>query len=380
MDQAEEFQEQATVEAPSKTLTVLNAIGGYLQRKKTGKESFFDKDLGVKWDTSDQVALSFVKQIEAKFARKNKLFNYFKSGAEIKSLPLAEELKKLTAEDVDFSLFADFILDCLVISATKKSGTSLSDAYVVLVHYKTSFDEGDEGRLLIVLLDRKGVFNFNNKYEPKNRDSIDLDALKQAAMVDLTLFKEIYPGRNGEAYLQFVKGNQSSDFFKEALECGSSIENTASVEALFSALDKFSDEHDLSIALHNKIQKRVEDKLSEYAKSKSPVSVDYIQGWVDECLADGHQAKGIFSEHVNINGYQVNEWTVPTSNSINKAGSFVIEDEKKSYSCKVNKGSVGEYNSNKKVKLTKDHGYLMIPLSEDEREEIVNRVAENVED
>lgn len=380
MNQAEKAQVDASTDVKQNKLTVLNAIGGHLQRKKSGKESFFDKDLGVEWDTTDQVAISFVNQVEAKFVRRNKLYNYFKSGPEIKSLPLAENLKKLSSNSIDFSLFADFVLERLAFSATKKAGTSLSDAYVVFVHYKTSSDEGDDGRLLVVLLDKKGVFNFNNQYEPKNRDSIDIDALKQAAMVDITLFKQLYPSRDGDAYLQFIKGSQSSDFFKEALDCGKSIENTASVDALFLALDQFSDEHGLGIAIHNKVQKRIEDKLSEYAKSKEPVSIDYIQGWVDECLADGHHAKGKFSEHVNSNGYQVNEWTVPTPKSIDKAGSFIIQDERKSYTCKVNKGTVGAHDSDKKVKLTKDHGYLMIPLSEDEREEILKRVGEHGED
>lgn len=379
MTQAENIQGPVPEEPVKKGLTVLNAIGGHLQRNKAGKESFFDKDLGVAWNTSDQVAINFVKQIEAKFARKNKLYNYFKSGPEVSNRPVADELTKLANDTVSFPDFSDFVLDGLVTSATKKAGTSLSDAYVVVVHYKTTSDEGDDGRVLVVLLDKKGVFNFNNQYEPINRESIDIDALKQAAMVDVTLFKALYPGRDGDAYLQFIKGNQSSDFFKEALECGNSIENTSSIENIFSAFESFSDEQKLGISLHNKIQKKIEEQLSKHAKSKSPVSVDYVQGWIDECLADGHEAKGKFTGHVNVNGFQVNEWTVPTSNSIVNAGSFVIEDEKKSYTCKVNKGTVGAYDSNKKVKLTKDHGYLMIPLSEGEREEIVKRVGEDDE-
>ncbi|WP_431026167.1 nucleoid-associated protein [Halomonas sp. H5] len=378
MNKAEVSESQAKEEVPS--LTVLHAIGAHLQRKKVGKESFFEKDVGTQWDTGDKVALSFVQQIEAKFAKKNKLYNFFREDPSGNDLPLASHLKNLNETHDGFGRLSSFVLDSMVSSATRKAGTSLSDAYVVIIHYMTRADEGDEGRLLVVLLDKKGVFNFNRNYEPTNRDSIDIDALKQAAMIDVTLFKGLYPSRDGDAYLQFIKGNQSSDFFKESLECGDAIENAASVDAIFEALDEFSDEHGLGISVHNKIQKSIESKLSEYAKRKAPVSIDYIQGWVDECLDDGHAAKGKFAEHVNVKGHQVNEWTAPTTNSIIKAGSFVIEDDKKSYSCKVNKGTVGTYDSDKKVKLTKDTRYLMIPLSEVEREEIIKRVTEHDND
>lgn len=379
VSQDESNQGQVSKEPEKKGLTVLNAIGGHLKRNKAGKESFFDKELGVSWDTSDEVSINFVKQIEAKFARKNKLYNYFKLSTEVSSQNVASELTKLSQAEINFDVFSEFILDALVTSATKKAGTSLSDAYVVIVHYKTVSDEDDNGRILVVLLDKKGVFNFNDQYKPVNRDSIDIDALKQAAMVDVTLFKALYPSREGEAYLQFIKGNQSSNFFKEALECGSSIENTSSVEHLFSALDSFSDEHNIDIVLHNNIQKKIEEKLSGYAKDKIPFSIDYVQSWIDECLADSHEAKGKFTTHVNVNGFQVNEWTVPTSDSILKAGSFVIEDDKKSYTCKINKGMIGDHDSDKKVKLTKGREYLMIPLSESEREEIVKRISKNDE-
>lgn len=358
-------------------LKVIAAIGGHLERKQAGKESFFDKDIGAMWNTQDEVAVDFVKQVEAKFARKNKLHNYFREAADGEVLTLPSILQSFDGTGAGFSEFVNAVFNGLVDFANKRAGTSLSDAYVVVVHYQTQGDDQDRGRVLVVMLDRKSVFNFNDNYEPTNRDSIDIDALKQAASVDVTLFQSLFPNQDGDAYLEFITGNQSSDFFKSALECGDSISNVDSVKGIYKALEGFSDEYDFGVALYSKVEKHVREKLNEFADRKASVSIGYLQGWVDECLDEKHPARSSFGEYVNLSEHKVNEWTEPTPNSVDKASSFIIQDANKAYYCKVSKSTVGEYGSKKKVTVTKDKRHLMIPLSDAEREEILKRISDH---
>lgn len=357
---------------------VHNAVGAQIKRQGKGANSYFSYSLGVEWNVSEDVAVNFVRQIESKFVNKLKLYNFFKKPDSGKELVLADKLKALESDN-GFLKLAVHILDKLESSATAKSATSLADSYVVITHYSTDKDVDDSGRLLVVLLDSKSGFNFNEEYEPKSRVIINVDSLKQAAMIDVTLFEEVYPALEGESYLHFIQGNQSSNFFKEALECGQSIANKESISAMFNAIDDFSDSLDLSIGERDKIYNKVEKKLFEYAKSRKSkaVHLSYVQSWIDEILSDDHKGKGKFSEYVSLNGYQVNEWTEPSRSSIYKASTFTIQDEKKSYTCVVSKSAIGPYGSGKKVKLDKGGNHIMIPLSEEDKQDILNRTTDN---
>ncbi|WP_219863137.1 nucleoid-associated protein [Vreelandella piezotolerans] len=356
--------------------TVHNAVGAQIQRQGKGKSSYFKIDLGVEWQVSDDVAVSFVRQIESKFSVKAKLHNFFKDDFEGGSLEIADKLYSLK-EDNGFSELASHILNRLEDAATEKASTSLSDAYVVIAYYTSNLSAKEYDSILVVLLDSKSGFNFTDRYEPKNRVIINLDSLKQAAMINASIFESVYPSVRDDSYLYFIQGTQSSDFFKEALDCGSSISNAESVQQIFAAVEGFSAEHGLSPREMNKIHLKVENKLSEYAGSGAKgkaVKLDYIQGWVDECLSDNHPGRGKFSEYVNVHDYQVNEWTKPNENSIKKASTFLIQDEKKSYSCVVNKSVIGAHSSNSRVKVDKDCRHIMIPLSDEDREEILSRI------
>ena len=45
---------------------------------------------------------------------------------------------------------------------------------------------------------------------PEKFDLIDTKAMKQAALIDVELFDVSFPGNQGEAYLRFIEGFNSS--------------------------------------------------------------------------------------------------------------------------------------------------------------------------
>ncbi|MDP5291825.1 nucleoid-associated protein [Oceanimonas sp. CHS3-5] len=352
-------------------LEVVGAITAELYRKKDDKHVSYR--FGYSWNLASEEARSFIEQIEAKFRRKNKSHSHLEKNDLANSVPTY--LRLYIDEQYDFEKLSDKLASRIVSEANDK-GRSVAEVKVVFIHYHppgSIVQEDGRGKVLVVMVDKKGVFDFDEKtLEPKTVESIDTDALRQAASYDLNLFDVDYPKNEGAAYLQFIEGKSTSSFFKDALGCQEKIDNKKSAEQLFIALDKFMGDNEIDIPTREKIRDAIQDYLE--TKRKSPdksVKLENIQHVVDKQLSEEHQAQGKFTDYVNENGYEVNHTFEFSSQSARK-GAFmtIVDEENDDFELKVYKNSVGKHGSGKPIMLDSTGQYLMVPVDEKKIKEL----------
>ncbi|MDR6677753.1 nucleoid-associated protein [Pseudomonas oryzihabitans] len=347
--------------ATSGKFVAVAAITGSLERDTTLTGNPFKYKIGNSWNLGNKAATDFIDQIERKFDRKNKFHSYF-SGLPSNVSPIQNYL----AGTIEFVELAKSQIIQITQSANEQSRKSLRGGNLVFIHYKTKDDEDDSGRLLIVMVDLKGAFEFDEKLEPRKLNPVDTDALRQAAMFDLTLFQTIYPNKDGETYLHFIEGKSKSDFFKEALGCDSSISNKQSVSNIFLAIAAFSLAHNLNRAVTEKIKEKVAEHIRDNIGKQVPISD--IQHVIDKELPPGHASTGSFSEFSNTHRYQINAVFEATRTALESSISLKINDDKRNYALSVKASSIGYEGSEKPVIVDTDLAYLMIPLTDDDRE------------
>jgi len=347
-------------------IEVVAAITASLERDPELQGKPFKYLMGAVWNLKNKAAIDFIEQIEKKFRKKNKFHSYF-SGLPSNQTP--QNLQKYIDSDLPFHDLAQAEMRLLVSFANEAERASLSGGNLVFIHYKTPGDEEDHGRLMVVMVDKKGAFEFDEEsLEPKRLQPIDTDALRQAAMFDLTLFSAIYPEKTGAAYLHFIEGRSKSEFFKSALGCDSAVSNKQSVANLFEAIKQFSSYNSLKIGIQEKITEKVYEHIEKNIGKQ--VALGDIQHIIDKQLPDGHMAVGQFSEYANENGYQVNSVFEATRHSLNKGVSIQIKDYQNNYSVSVKSKSISYSGGDKPVTVDEDLTYIMIPLSPEDRDNI----------
>ena len=344
---------------------VVAAITASMERDTDLVGNPFKSELGNLWNLNSKAAHDFIGQIEKKFRRKNKFHSYF-SGVPSNTTPV--NLEKYISKDIGFQKLAEAQMSVIMYVANSNERGTLQGGNLVFIHYKTPGDLDDVGRLMIVMVDKKSAFEFDKTLQPKALQPIDTDALRQAAMFDLTLFSIVYPKNDGATYLHFIEGRSKSDFFKTALGCDNTIPNKESVSNLFEAIKSFAQHHQLKPALQEKLTQGVYDFLDKHIGKQ--VSLDDIQHIVDKQMPDGHKAVGSFSEFANDQGFQINDFFEATRASLNNGVSVKIDDVERNYSVSVKSGSLGYEGSDKPVLVDKNLTYLMIPLSAADREKI----------
>ncbi|ELY4778177.1 nucleoid-associated protein, partial [Cronobacter turicensis] len=233
---------------------------------------------------------------------------------------------------------------------------------------------GDLGRLLIVMVDKKSGFDFEEVgLTPKELSPIDTDALRQAALFDLTLFEVSYPANDSESYVRFIQGKSKSDFFKDALGCRKDVDNDRSIRQLFDAIFKFADTNRIPTPLRDKIEETVRGFLQKKSRDKADKSVSLkdIQNRIDKCLPEESPLKGQFTIFVNANEYKIDDIFEPTNFSANNASSYDFSDSNRNFSCKVRKSAIGSQSSSKPVKIDKENRCLILPLSDIDYDELI---------
>lgn len=336
---------------------IVNAIAGSLNEKE--KHKSFTWSLGKPWSLGNAAAIDFVKKIEGKFRRKNKLHGHLEEAPG----GIAGQFDGFSKGDIPFLSCVEFILNFIMLAANDVRRGRLSGGNVVFIHYVTNADVDDVGRLLIVIVDKKGVFDFDSELVPKKFESIDMDALRQAAMVDLTLFSQTYPANDGEPYLRFIEGKSSSNFFKSALGCGESVDNKSSVQQVVQAVEDFVKNLGLKRSERDKVTTTVDAFMEKKARDKLPIRINDIQAAIDVVLPEGCVGKGKFAEYVNSMELNINYYFEPTIDSIDKSSSVNISDLDGNFECRVRKSSIGSCDSDKPVRFTKDGEFLLIPVS-----------------
>ena len=353
-------------ETHSQSFTAISAVTAQLEREQSGNLAF---KIGRLWNLKNEVSNDFILKVESKFRNKNKFHNFLTKDTLPNSIPTI--LNKYIKNSFKFKDLVKFILGKIKVEvgSDKRKLTGASDNNIIFIHYKVSNENDDFGRLLIVMVDKKGAFDFEKvALTPKKLSPIDTEALRQAALFDLTLFDASYPENNGESYVRFIQGKSKSDFFKDALGCRKDVDNNRSINNLFAAILDFSNQVSLPIPLRDKIEESVKDFIEKKSKDKNDksISLQDIQNKVDKCLPEKHPALGKFSKFVNIHEYEIDEVFEPTRFSAKNATSIELSDKSKNFTCKVRKTAIGSEHSTKPIKLDKENRCLLLPLTDED--------------
>jgi len=341
----------------------IGAVTGNLEKNDS---RLFEYRLGDMWDLRNEVASEFITRIEKRFSRKNKFHNFLDSDQTPFSIPTL--LKKYIDKNNEFLELSKTIIEKLKQNANNETRVAqLQGGSVVFIHYKSA-DPEDLGKLLIVMLDKQSAYDFDSdNLTPTKLNPINTDALRQAAMFDLTLFEASYPENKGDSYVHFLQGKSKSDFFKDSLGCRHDSDNKRSIQQLFSAIDIFASKNLLGRVLRDTIDSEVKCLLENKAKDKSgnkSVKIEDISKIIDQCLNDSHKCKGTFVDFVNINGFQIDPQFEPTPKAAESALTIEVADNDSNFKLKIMRGAIGDEQSNKPVILTDNKCEVVIKLSQ----------------
>ncbi|EQA0208085.1 nucleoid-associated protein, partial [Salmonella enterica subsp. enterica serovar Newport] len=347
-------------------------IGAVTANLEKNDSRAFDYRLGEAWDLKNEVTSEFIARIEKKFSRKNKFHNFLDSDQNPSSIPTI--LKKYINKNNEFIELSRAIIEKLKYNANNESRVAqLQGGSVVFIHYKSAEPE-DLGKLLIVMVDKQSAYDFDSdKLTPTRLNPINTDALRQAAMFDLTLFEASYPENKGDSYVHFLQGKSKSDFFKDSLGCRHDSDNKRSIQQLFSAIDIFASKNSLGRVLRDTIDNEVRSLLEKKSKDKNgnkSVKIEDISNIIDKCLTDSHKCKGTFVDFVNLNGFQIDPQFEPTPKAAESALTIEVADNDNNFKLKIMRGAIGDENSNKPVILTDNKCEIVIKLSQANYDEL----------
>ncbi|MEQ4451653.1 nucleoid-associated protein [Kosakonia sp. YIM B13605] len=354
----------------------VSALTAQLEKNENRK---LESKVGRLWNLNNEVSNSFITKLESKFRNKNKFHNFLTKDDLPTSIPTI--LRKYIDKKINFKKLVEAVLQKIKyeVGSDGRKLSGVTENNIIFIHYKTTHDEDDLGRLLIVMVDKKGGFDFEKVVlTPKQLSPIDTDALRQAALFDLTLFELSYPKNDSESYVRFIQGKSKSDFFKDALGCKKDVDNARSINELFNAFYKFSEANSISIPLRDKIEEDIREYLDSKSRDKNDKSVTLrtIQKRIDKHLPDEHKSKGQFLTFVNTNEYKIDDIFEPTNFSAENATSYKFSDQNKNFICKVRKTAIGSQNSTKPVKLDIENRCLIFPLNDTDFTELKGLVEE----
>ncbi len=147
--------------------------------------SKLESKVGKKWPINEDICYNLISQVERKFKRKNKFHSYYDESKDINSTQV--RLVNFILKKITFEKIVSLFMDSLVAKAREAGVSKIAGGNIIFMHYK-SLDTGDIGRLLAIMVDKKEGFDFDENLIPTDSQHINLDALRQAALFDLTLF------------------------------------------------------------------------------------------------------------------------------------------------------------------------------------------------
>ncbi|EOV7492884.1 nucleoid-associated protein [Proteus mirabilis] len=328
------------------SLIVLNAIAAEVC-KQDGR---FGYEFGDVWDGGNEHALNFVQEVEAKFRRKTKTYGFLSVDTGRNSIPTI--LTNFNANiDSAFEDTTQSMMERLKSSLNEDGRGNTQVGHMVFIHYCNEGEEEDLGRLLVVMVDKKDVFDFGAGLVPTRFKSIDVDTLRQAVLYDLTLFDSVYPDHIEEhqdkAYLRFISGRSKGQFFQEALGTNDMIDNTVSVSSVFDAIEQFGKELGLRTAHIRKLRDEVELLITN--KKGKQVSVNSVARKVIANLPDGNDeiTAEDFVMFINENDYKISEIFDVTRGQLQKATN--IEGQKgQDYFYRIKRSALGDIDDEEK--------------------------------
>ncbi|WP_181725311.1 nucleoid-associated protein [Vibrio paracholerae] len=238
--------------------------------------SKLEAKIGDLWPKNDDVSFKLISEVERKFKGKNKFHSYFSENNSIGSAP--NLLKTYIGKQIIFSELVKKFMDSLVAAAKEVGVHKVAGGNIVFMHYK-GHEDTDIGRLLAIWVTKKDGFDFDEEsLVPKDSSHLNLDALRQAALFDLTLFDEVYPNvPTDDTYLKFIKGTSTGAFFKTAFGCDErNAGNVDSIKNLRHAVSDYQDRYQLSNDFYMDATAKVETLLEVAQKSGKPISLSTL--------------------------------------------------------------------------------------------------------
>ena len=336
--------------------------------------SNLEAKLGDLWPENDDVSYKLITEVERKFKNKNKFHSYFSKTNASDSAPSI--LSGYIGETIEFDELVSKFMDSLVASAEDVGAHKVAGGNIVFMHYK-SHEEDDLGRLLAIWVTKKEGFDFDPEtLLPIDSSHLNLDALRQAALFDLTLFDASYPDIPAEeTYLKFIKGASTGEFFKVAFGCDEkNADNAHSIAQLRKAVGHFQDKHKLSNEFYMDASAKVETLLDRALKGGKAVSLTTLCNTVEDLLPEDSPLRGTFKSFINNNGYEINEHIEPTVNSVSSGQSIDIAAGDKSFSAKILRKQVGAAGSGSIIEYDTD-GRLTFLITDEEQKRLLAKLA-----
>jgi len=360
----------------STPLIVCNAITAEVIKD----EGVFDYSFGLVWESDNQHAINFVKEIEKKFRRKTKTYGFLSVDSARNSIPTILSTFVSSTEDC-FNSTTDRLMDKLNDSLNEDGRGNASVGHMVFIHYKNQSEEDDLGRLLVVMVDKKDVFDFSENLTPTQFKSIDVDTLRQAVLYDLTLFDALYPDNPSDnkeqAYLMFISGRSKGQFFQEALGVRNMVENSVSVSSIFDAIEKYAESLELRSAHIRSLQDHVETLIKN--KNGKQISLNSVARIVNSNLPDkcSDQSSDDFVNFVNQNQYQISEVFDVTRGQLEKATS-IVGNNGSDCSYRIKKSALGSMSEkSKSIKYDTEKRLLYIEIKdESQHQELASVIIE----
>lgn len=349
-----------------------NALTATLEAVQGADGIYYNAEIGEPWTLDVEDVKSFITQIELKFKRNRKNHSWIASN----QLPFstATSLKKYNKKELTFKGLVDSIVENLKARAAE-SKTKPAGGAVIFIHYHNDNELESLGRMFVIMVNNTKAFNFNEHLVPKQLPSIDMDALRQAALIDLTLFDELYPSTDGEPYLQFINGKSSSNFFKSAIGCTEDLDNNRSIDDAQRALMDFCNHTGSDPITKKKLLKSFDNFMSEKSKSKTnkTVTLRDMEAIVDNELPDDSPDKNKFEQFALLGDYKINEFFEPSRFSGRKFGKVTLSDFDNDYKCSISIDAIDDdVNSDSKIIYNRAEGKIIIRLSDDDIRNIDN--------
>ncbi|MDZ7279696.1 nucleoid-associated protein [Pantoea eucrina] len=340
------------------------ALTATLEIKEGNEGPVFVKSLGKQWTLKSDDVQQFIQQIEKKFNNKRKIHGVIDKNI----VPLSPPgiFNNYLDNPAEFDHFVDSIMELMKREANEDK-SKLTGGAIVFIHYKITDDIDSDGRLFIIMVDRKGAFNFDDNLIPEKLPSIDIDSLRQAVLVDLTLFRASYPDNSGDPYLHFINGKSRSEFFKRALGCNPKVDNNRSLEQANAAVDSFAATLKLTTVEKVRVKEAVASMLNKKSKDQfdKKVTIEDIEKVINTTLPDNKEVIGKFVPFVNANDFTIDAFFEPSIFSSKSFDEIKICDDDRDYVFTIDVSAISaDEKSNKKVIYDRVNGHLIVKLSD----------------
>lgn len=329
--------------------------------------------LGKLWPQNDDVSFKLITEVERKFKGKNKFHSHLAKDNSSNSTP--QLLKRYINSSIDFNKLVQLFMDSLIRAARDIGAYKVSGGNIVFMHYK-GHESDDLGRLLAIWVTKKEGFDFDEEsLIPRDSTHLNLDALRQAALFDITLFDAVYPKvPSGDTYLKFIKGASTGNFFKAAFGCDEkNIGNVDSIKNLRAAVSDYQEAHNLSNEFFSSATDKVQDLIQRAHKEGKPVSLSSLCNAVDSLINDDSKLKGTFEPFINNLGYQINQHIEPTLSSVKDGLSVELVAGDKSFTAKLLRKQIGPGGSGKLIEY--EDGQLTLSIVDEKQKKLLDKLA-----